>query len=324
MVRAVRRIAFALLVLALAVATLCVPLAPRGLDSHPHPVTTYDQALQRIDALRAEDTRLVSPECGTILLTHGARTPRVVVLLHGLTNCPAQWDSVGRLVFARGENVLIPRLPHHGYADRMTEDLAKMDARELAAFTDRVVDAAAGLGERVTIAGLSTGGVMAAWAAQHRADVDRAVVVAPMIGWKAAPGPYATAALTRLGGTLPNAFAWWDEKKKQNLGGPKHVYPRFATRSITATMQLGGAVRAASERGAPAARSLAMVTVGGDNAVDNGACDALVRAWRMHGREVTSYRFPDSLHLSHDIVDPEQVHGDPSITYPVLVRLIAP
>jgi carboxylesterase len=311
--------------LALGVAFLASPLHPRGLASHPHPVDSYTEALRLVDSLRASDTREIAAECGTELLTHGGRTPRVVVLLHGLTNCPAQFDSIARLAYARGANVLVPRLPHHGYADRMTDELARVEARELCAFTDRVLDAAHGLGDSVTVAGLSIGGVMAAWAGQERADVDRAVVIAPMIGWARAPGPWRTAMLTRAGTLLPNAFAWWDDARRQDLPGPKHVYPRFSSRSVAATMLLGAAVRADAARRAPAARSLVMVTVGGDIAADNSAAVALAGAWRAHGaQEVLAYEFPVSLHLNHDVVDPEQVGGNPALTYPVLAGFIAP
>jgi carboxylesterase len=228
------------------------------------------------------------------------------------------------MAYERGANVLVPRLPHHGFADRMTDELARVDADELCAFTDRVLDAAHGLGDSVTVAGLSIGGVMTAWAAQERHDVDRAVVIAPMIGWAGAPGTLRTRAITRLGFALPNQFVWWDEARKQDLGGPKHVYPRFSSRSVAATMWLGGTVLERAQRRAPAARSLVMVTVGGDIAADNGAAAGLVAAWRKHGaRELTAYEFPASLKLNHDVVDPEQVGGNPSLTYPVLLGFIS-
>jgi pimeloyl-ACP methyl ester carboxylesterase len=322
----VRRIALSiLLLLALVAAWLVRPLTPQGLESHPDPATTYDEALRLVEVLRAADSPAIAPECRTELLTHGAPTARVVVLLHGLTNCPAQFDSLARLAYARGANVLVPRLPHHGFADRMTDELARVDARELSAFTDQVIDAARGLGDSVTVAGLSIGGVMAAWAGQKRADVDRAVVIAPMIGWARAPGPLRTAALARVATMLPNLFAWWDDKRRQDLPGPKHVYPRFASRSVAATMMLGSAVTAHAKRKAPACHSLVMITVGGDIAADNGAAAALVRAWRDHGaRDVLAYEFPLALHLNHDVVDPEQIGGNPAITYPVLMGFIAP
>ncbi len=319
-----RATGYALLFLALAAAWLVRPLAPTGLASRPQPAASYADAVSLVHSLAAADVQGIAPECRTELLTHGERTAHVIVLLHGLTNCPAQFDSLARLAFARGANVLVPRLPRHGLADRMTEELAGLEASELRAFTDRVLDAAHGLGDTVTVAGLSIGGVMAAWAGQERADVDRAVVIAPMLGWAGAPGPLRTAGLTRLGLLLPNRFVWWDDARREALAGPKHVYPRFASRSVAACLWLGGAVLARSAHAAPAARSLAVVTVGGDPAADNSSAAALVRAWRAHGaRELLTYEFPAALHLSHDVVDPEQVGGNPALTYPVLLRYIA-
>jgi len=326
---AVKRIALVLAALvalvAVVLALLARPLAPPGLDSHARPAMGYGEARRLVDSIRTGEGDAIAGGCRTLWLDHGVRTARVVVLLHGLTNCPAQCDSLARLAFATGANVLVPRLPHHGYADRMTEALAQTKAAELCAFTDRVLDAAAGLGDTVIVAGLSTGGVMAAWAAQERADVGRAVVIAPMIGWSGAPGPRLTAMLTRAGSVLPNAFVWWDDERKQDLPGPKHVYPRFATRAVAATMQVGAAALAGAARRPPACRSMVVVTVGGDEAADNGAAAALAGRWREHGTaEVRTYEFPAALRLNHDIVDPEQVGADPAITYPVLMEFIAP
>ena len=306
----------------LSVVMLLRPLRPRGLDSHPRPARTYDEALERLGVLRAEGGAAVARECGTLVLTHGARTGRVVVLLHGLTNCPAQFDSLARMLFATGANVIVPRLPQHGLADHMTTALARSDARELATFTDRVVDAAQGLGDSVTVGGLSIGGVMAAWAGQERTDVDRAVAIAPLFGVTRAPGMW-TPLVTRLTLVLPNIFLWWDDAKKQDLPGPQHVYPRFASRSIAATLLLGGAVQAAAGHAPAGARSLVMITVGGDIAADNGQCARMVQLWRAHGdHEVLTHEFPAALHLNHDVVDPEQIGGNPSITYPVLLHYL--
>ena len=319
-----RLIAASLLVVLVLAVWVASPLPIRGLESRPSPARSYAEALRLVAALREEDTQAIAAECGTILLTHGGRTSHVIVLLHGLTNCPAQFDSLGRICFARGANVFIPRLPGHGFADHMTDELARADAGELGRFADRVLDAAHGLGDSVTVAGLSVGGTLAAWAAQERPDVDRAVMIAPMLGVARAPGPW-TPVVTRLMGALPNLFIWWDSDRKQDLPGPKHVYPRFATRSVAATLRLGAVACERAQRVGPACRSLAIVTVGGDLAVDNGLSAALVRAWRGHGAlDVATYEFPAKLHLNHDVVDPEQMGGNPAVTYPVLIRLIAP
>ncbi len=157
-----RPVVAALAIFAVAAFWLLNPLPHHGLESHPHPAQTYAEALRLVAAIGADDSPAIASECRTQLLTHGDRTRRVIVLLHGLTNCPAQWDSLGRMLFERGANVFIPRLPRHGFAERMTDELARLEARELCGFTDRVLDAAHGLGDSVTVAGLSVGGTLTA------------------------------------------------------------------------------------------------------------------------------------------------------------------
>jgi len=144
-----------------------------------------------------------------------------------------------------------------------------------------------------------------------------------MLGFAGAPGAWRTAAITRVGLLLPNQFVWWDAEKKQALPGARHAYPRFASRSVAVTLWLGAAVQARAARRAPAARSLVLVTNAADHAADNGAIARLEHAWERHGvRNVLAYEFPASLALSHDVVDPDQVGGNPAVTYPVLLRYL--
>jgi alpha-beta hydrolase superfamily lysophospholipase len=315
---------FVAVLLLLVVALLLLrPVGAGRFPSHPDPATGYDDALQRIAAAEARDGPDISPECRTRLMTHGGRTTRAIVLLHGLTNCPEQFRTLGELLYERGANVYIPRLPEHGLADRMTSVQARLDAPALRLATDEAVDAARGLGDSVVVVGLCIGGTMAAWAAQERADVARAVAIAPLQGLVRARGPLTPPAMNLLL-TLPNQFVWWDDKAKTELPGPTHVYPRFSTRSVAQSLLLAAAVEADASRARPAAGAIVVVTVGSDVAVDNGAVARLVRRWRHHGATVTTYEFPARLGLNHDIIDPEQVGGNPTLVYPVLLDLIAP
>src|SRR5204862_7923704 len=127
----------------------------RGLRSRPDPAKDYAEGLERPARLQAEDDERISPVCRTRALLHGQRTERVVILVHGLTNCPQQWATFADLLHARGCNVLLPRMPRHGFQDRMTIEPSRLRAEELRDFADRVVDAAAGLGDDVILAGLS-------------------------------------------------------------------------------------------------------------------------------------------------------------------------
>src|SRR5260221_4241500 len=151
-------------------------------QADPQPVHDYQSALERFARLQALDGDEVNPVCRSRLLAHNTRTERVVVLLHGMTNCPEQFAQLAPQLYGLGYNVLVPRIPRNGLADRLTEELKLLTAEELRAFADAMVDLACGLGERVTVVGLSAGGVLAAWMAQFLPAVEAAIVIAPSIG----------------------------------------------------------------------------------------------------------------------------------------------
>ena len=91
-----------------------------------------------IAGLDASEEHLLGDEMRSVVLDHGTRTARVTVLLHGLTASPRTWREFARVRHARGENVLIPRLPRHGHADRMSEALVGLTHRRAGRRTARV------------------------------------------------------------------------------------------------------------------------------------------------------------------------------------------
>jgi carboxylesterase len=279
--------------------------------------------MARIAAIRRQEDRLaLNPLCHTQVMTHGRKVAKAIILLHGYTNCPLQFQIFGEGLYRRGYNVLIPRVPHHGLADRLTTETALLSSTELARVVDESVDIAAGLGEHITIAGISSGGVMAAWAAQQRRDVDLAVVMAPMFGLRIVPALF-TAPVMNLAARLPNRFMWWDPRYGPNTPGPSCGYPRFSTHGLAEVFRLGSAVRRAARRDAPAARSILVITNAADIAVNNTLTKRLVRTWRRHQiQDLRTYRFPLRLKLMHDFVDPEQANQPIERVYPVLVDLI--
>ena len=143
-------------------------------------VTDYDTAMEKIARIQAvEKTQPLQDICHTTVLTHGHKVEQVIILMHGMTSCPRQFIELGSLLFDQGYNVLIPRMPYNGYTDLETTDLQYLTMKDLRDSSATMVDIAHGLGERVTYTGLSVGGTMAAWVAQYRADVDRAILIAP-------------------------------------------------------------------------------------------------------------------------------------------------
>ena len=207
-----KMIIIVLVVLLVPILYLCFkPLNVGDLAVMGKPAQSYVEALERVKGLDAPVAGKLGPVGGTLLLTHGKKTDKVVVLLHGYTKSPHEFLPLGQMLFAKGYNVLIPRLPHHGLADHMTTDQALLTAEEVAAFANEVVDCAHGLGEHITVCRALAGGLTTAWAAQNRVEVERAVVMSPAFGYKKIPTAV-TRPVMNYYLTMPNSFNWWDDK----------------------------------------------------------------------------------------------------------------
>jgi alpha-beta hydrolase superfamily lysophospholipase len=315
-------LAVVLLVLGLGAWVWFAPLNTGGLEQAASPVASYADAVAAIEALQqAEAGQGVNPVCASKLLSHGDKADKVVVFYHGFTNCPEQFTQLGQQFYELGYNVFIPRIPHHGLGDRLTTDLARLSAEELARFGAVTVDIAQGLGDEVTVVGLSGGGNVAAWAAQERADVDTAVLIAPMLGILKLP-PYTVKPVANAALTLPNFFIWWDAAAKENIAGPSYAYPRYPTEAVGGLMRLGAAVDRNAQERAPAVRRIVAVSNEADTSVNNAVLDLLVRQWRMQGSAVETYQFPAQLGLPHDVIDPNQAEQQIDAVYPILIDLI--
>jgi pimeloyl-ACP methyl ester carboxylesterase len=319
--RTLRRVLIVILV-ALAALGVYLIVPVRLADSAPaNPAAGYAVAIARLEALQAGEGERYNPKCRTTLLTHGKKTPGAVVLVHGNTDCPYQYHQFAPLLYAQGYNVLIAPLPHHGLADRMTDELQKLTAEELVAYANQAIDVAAGLGDQVTVVGISAGGVITAWAAQQRPDLHRAIIISPAFGYRAVPTLLTRPAM-RLFLLLPNQFTWWDPVNKEN-SGLDTTYPRYSTRAMAQYLRLGFAVTAAARRGPPAAASLVVVTNANDTDVNREMIDQVVALWQSRARQkISTYEFPSSLGLQHDLINPLAANAHPEAVYPKLIELI--
>lgn len=313
-------LAAALVLLALAYLATAPPRIS-GLVSRPRPAANYAEALERVAARQAQEAAGHNPLCHTRLLTHGQKAARAIAFVHGYTNCPQQFAQLAQAFYDRGYNSLTVLMPHHGLADRLTDEHRRLTAEELTVYVDEVVDIARGLGERVTLVGHSGGAVAVAWAAQTRGDLDLAVCIAPNFGFKAVPRP-----LTRLAANLvmlaPDVVLWWNPFERA-AGRLPHVYPRFTLHGLAQQWRLGFAARTLALRQAPAAHSILVISNAHDIAVDNAAIARAVARWRAWGAgEVRTYEFPAELKLLHDIVDPGHAGQRVDVVYPKLLELI--
>lgn len=280
----------------------------------------YAEGMRIATGLTDLDGPNVNPLCGTRVYTHGRRTGRALLLLHGFTNCPQQFDALGKRFYEDGWNVLIPRYPRHGYTDRLNTSTSELRTEHLVAVANQSATAAAGLGEHLTVAGLSLGGVLAGHLAERHQSVERAVLIAPMFGLQGIPQA-GMAALAHLAYALPNFFIWWDPKFKDRRG-PAHGYPRFATRAYAALFQTAAGVLKGAVTAPVKARSIEVITNAAEPRLDNRYTYRLVEAWRRHGANVSTYEFPASDHLPHDLIDPANEEQNTDLVYPVIIRAI--
>lgn len=286
------------------------------------PVKSYEEAVQRIEALQALDSDEINPLAYTSFLTHGHMTERAILLLHGYTSSPHVYVKFAAEFFQRGYNVLMPRFPYHGFRDRMTSALEKQTEQKLLEFTQDAVDIPPGLGAHVTVAGFSMGGVLALWVAQQRADVALACAISPALAYHAIPLALTSLAIqTYL--RLPNQFRWWNETLKDTPAPPWHAYPRFSTRGLAHITNIGLKVRAQARQTKPEAGSVFVITNPTDEHVNNAYAREIVECWQALGAEqVRHFEFDRQLKLQHDLMDPEQPYQQVDVVYPILLDWI--
>jgi alpha-beta hydrolase superfamily lysophospholipase len=253
-----------------------------------------------------------------ILLTHGARTRRATLFLHGYTASPLQFAQLAARVHASGENVYVPALPRHGCEDRMTDVLRDLGAGELLEHAVQSLERAAQLGETVRIVGFSLGGLLAAWLAQ-RHTVERAIAVAPLLGIAGFP-VRSRAVLANALLRLPNAFVWWDPLLREKQM-PAHGYPRFPTHGLARLLLVADDVfRYASAH--RAASPITLLANAGETAVNNRAVERLARIWQAKGEKSAELHRIGGLGFCHDIIEPLRPNAKVEKSYPILHALL--
>ncbi len=286
------------------------------------PLSHYDDAVERVQQWWInEQQEDLHDECGTRLLTHGRKVSNVIVIFHGFTSCPHQFDLLADQFYQQGDNVLITRLPFHGLKDRKTLTTAQMTLETLTTLGDQAIDIAGGLGENIKVCGISTGGLIAAWVAQNRADVDKVLILSGAFGIYKIPkklhGFYA-----RMIPLLKNKFQYWNPRLKEQTRLPKHIYLGYSTHSINTLLRLGIIVKKAAQYSKPSARSIIVAINPIDNVVRNEDSELIIRHWQEHGGNVQKYEFPVDSNLPHDLIEPEHKYQQIAQVYPIILELL--
>ena len=298
------------------------PLSTRKLAVlKSEPLTDYAAAVARFQSGTAgkEGPEILAP-CHSLLLGHGYPTEHMVLFLHGLTNCPKQFEKLGNQFFEMGYNVLVPRMPRHGLVDRLNGNLTWITAEDLQSFTEEVLTISRGLGQKITVVGLSGGGVLAAWLAQFCPDVEKAVVMAPSLGLYRS-NPLVNRPVTKLLLRLPNIY---NLRTPENLLiAPPYVQIKNSSHAAAQFFRLGLTVLQAARRSGPACQQIVVVTNASDIIINNALVRQLARWWQARSSgQVKTYEFPASAQLPHDFIDPNARVDHSGEVYPVLIKLI--
>jgi len=310
------------LVAVLIAGIVVILLWPPDFTSTPDPASDYAEALGKFAEIEAEENLLpLAAEGRSRLLVHGTKTRRVFVLLHGLTNAPTQFLPMGRILHDAGANVVIPRARYAGFADRMNSLQGRQNGQDLIDQAALGLDIAAGLGDEVTLVGLSGSAVAAAWMAQNRAGIESAVLLAPFFGMHGLPVPLADL-LSGLLARLPTILVWWNSDLREANPGPPLAYPRFGTVTMADTLRLSRDVRHHLSTRPLKVKNLSIVLSGADTAINNPLAQSLAAAWlEQSPGKVTVFEFPEAQGVPHDMIDPGQPDAKIQISYPVILAL---
>lgn len=292
-------------------------------QSNPQPAKSFNEALAKFQALRQEESALpLAPEGASRLLHHGQKTDRVFVLLHGLTNCPEQFLPLAKILHEKGANVIIPRARLAGYADRLNNLQGHQTAQDLIDQAATGLDIAAGLGDRITLIGLSGSAVAAAWMAQNREGIDDAVLVAPFFGMYGVAPTLIDSMATTLS-RLPNFYQWWNASKKENLPGPIYAYPRFGTHCMADTIHLSRNVRANLDKKPILPHRVVFLTTASDRGANNQVTrEIFERLENRDGSRIVAFEFPAALGIPHDMIDPAQPGANTAMSYSKILELV--
>lgn len=256
------------------------PLRRRRLQRAPRRALAYEEAV----AAAAADPH-GDPEHRSLLRTHGRRTGRAVLLLHGYTHSPRQVARLAGLLFERGCNVYAPRAPEHGVGGRH----AGFTAADLLRYAGDALDVTAALGDEVRVVGVSAGAALATWLGAHRGDtVARLLLITPLFA------PHA--------GRVPAAVL----RPATVLYGLRLAPDRVDARGYSFTAVAQYLRVAANLPAAPvvgALRRVAVVTSPGDTVIDAGRAAAVpARLAAAAGATFAHHVLPDGEGHAHNVI----------------------
>ena len=285
----------------LVVAAFFWPATSKQLQSSSSEKLNYNQSVAAaIRTINGDSSNAdVRPECRSIIKTHGKKTTKAVMMIHGVSACPQQFADLGNTFFNAGYNVYIPRVPSHGLTDNKRHGEITIPA--MAQFMNSSTSIISGLGDETGVVGLSGGANMATWITQYNSQtISRALLLSPFYQPSASETPS------------------WKIPLLRNLYG-RNILPDSFTGSNLSYRALGKYIIIAknykSDLKAPGLKYVGVVTSENDTAIDkNLAINIPKQMAAASGAKFQYYSIPASFGIGHDIValnqDEVKKHAD--------------
>jgi pimeloyl-ACP methyl ester carboxylesterase len=287
------------------------------------PVSSFQDTVKKVENIISSEGSDLHPLGHTRLLSHGKKTGAAVLWFHGYSSAPQQFIPLGEKCFELGMNVYIPRAPHHGLNDRLTEETRKLTEEELKAWAEESLQITRGLGDRVIVGGLSMGGAVTTWLAQEYPEIDLAIIIAPAIAYRVLPSFLLPVAIPVIS-WLPDSMHWWDAKLKENIEGADYNYAWVSMHGLAIFPRMGMEIRKLNRKTPPAAKEIWMVINDHDADVDGGYVQKVAEEWKAKKPDaIHTYHFLDGLGIVHDCISVENSKQRVDIVYPVLLDIIS-
>jgi carboxylesterase len=283
---------------------------------------SFAEAVKALEATIAHDRSdpLIEAAALPRLYHHGKDTENAIVLYHGFTNCPQQFDELAQRFYKRGCNVYVPRIPLHGYRDRLTQVLGRLTVARLQDATTVSYQLTRALGTRVSALGLSLGGSMVLYLAQTQ-EIDHAVPIAPFLMPIGFPDWLGLAVMAAVA-WLPDLYMWWDPRIKEKCL-PVYAYPGYPSHALAQCVFFGNiVVQAAKSKIPPLGRRCTLVTNPADNGVNNNVAFQLLNGWETSGVRYGQVIISGLGSPRHDIIDPTTFPQARTLVYPKLEAIV--
>lgn len=250
----------------------------------------YEQAVKKTESIQAKDKKVANraDDCETKLYTHKKQTAKVVVMMHGITACSDQYNSLAKKFFDAGYNVYVPLAPHHG--TKNPKEHSNVTTAELADYMNTTLSVASGLGKEVGIIGLSGGANLATWMAQYSGIVSSLLVLSPFYEPAAGAAPKWQVPL------LVGLYGY-------NIAPDAYVYS-FSLRALAKYIIVKENYK--KDLAAPGLKHVAVVTSENDTNIDLELAHYIPQSLsKENNTTFLQTRLAKEMNVEHDIVRPE-------------------